>query len=116
MGKYWGHTWTGGKSTKYLAQLWQSVFGRRKFPWDTPKPHHYGEAADVLRSLAECPMACKLLAEAIEIEIDGGDSAADFLAQMAEHEALKAIAIRDRIYADRSAAIAAAPKLAGGSE
>lgn len=102
-GEYFGRTWINGRKPSHLRLLWNVVFGRRKYPWDEPKPHHFGVAADALRNLAECPMACKLLAEALELEIDPGESAASWVSETAMQESLKAIAKRDQMYADESA-------------
>lgn len=102
-GEYFGRTWINGKKPRTLEMLWNVVFGRRKYPWDSPRPHHFGVAADVLRNLAECPQACKLLADALELEIDPGESAASWVSEVAMHESLKAVAKRDQLYADESA-------------
>lgn len=105
-GRYFGTLWSGGKKPVYLAQLWNIVFGRKRFPWDRPRAHHYAEAANVLRNLAESPFSCALLADALEIEIDAGESAADWVAQMALAESLKANATQAQMRADEAHAAA----------
>lgn len=93
--------WVGGKSPTFVDRLWRRIFQPTAF--NKRQPWEWSEAANVLRALSECPTACHVLAEALELEGDPGESLGTWVAEIAKAESLKATARNAQMYADEAA-------------
>lgn len=60
-----------------LRARWRRMFnGSKASPWESEA------SAKLLHKVSQDAWACQMLAEKLEIQIDGGDSAADYVSQM----------------------------------
>ena len=92
-----------------MVNIWRRMQARwsRVFAQKDPHPWEKRDAAVMLRKLSADAWACKLLADKLDLDIDPGESAADYISQMAMevHRDVQ-IAIKERDIAKLRAGLA----------